>query len=80
LLRLNGAGADTAALERAVRATGAPLDVLDVEDKTAREVYGRDLLLLRPDLHVVWRGNAAPEEPERLAAIVTGRIVNGEQS
>jgi 2-polyprenyl-6-methoxyphenol hydroxylase-like FAD-dependent oxidoreductase len=77
LLRLNGAGADTAALERAMRATGAPLDVLDLEDKTAREVYGRDLLLLRPDLHVVWRDNAAPAEPERLAAIVTGRIVSG---
>jgi len=31
-------------------------------------VYGCDLLLLRPDLHVVWRGNRAPAEPQRLAA------------
>jgi hypothetical protein len=29
-------------------------------------------LLLRPDMHVVWRGNAAPEEPDRLARIATG--------
>ena len=75
LLRLNGARADTGALERALRATGAPLDVLDIDDAVARDVCGRDLLLLRPDLHVAWRGNRAPEEPERLAAIVTGRIL-----
>jgi 2-polyprenyl-6-methoxyphenol hydroxylase-like FAD-dependent oxidoreductase len=78
LLRLDGARADTATLERALRATGAPLAVLDVEDETAREVYGRDLLLVRPDLHVVWRGDRAPEKPERLAAIVTGRLANSE--
>jgi hypothetical protein len=52
--------------------------VLDVADETARAVYGCDLLLLRPDLHVAWRGNAAPAQPERLAAIVTGRMANGE--
>jgi len=78
LLRLDGARADTATFERALRATGAPLEVLDVDDETARAVYGRDLLLLRPDLHVVWRGDRAPEEPERLAAIVTGRMAKGD--
>jgi hypothetical protein len=31
------------------------------------------LLLLRPDLHVVWRGNRLPEDPARLAALATGR-------
>jgi len=29
-------------------------------------------LLLRPDMHVVWRGNAPPDEPETVAAIATG--------
>jgi 2-polyprenyl-6-methoxyphenol hydroxylase-like FAD-dependent oxidoreductase len=73
LLRLDGARADTAALERSLRATGAPLDVLDIEDDAARAVYGHDLLLLRPDLHVAWRGNRPPDEPDRLAAMVTGK-------
>jgi 2-polyprenyl-6-methoxyphenol hydroxylase-like FAD-dependent oxidoreductase len=72
LLRLDGARADIAALERALRATGAPLAVLDIEDAEAREIYGRDLLLVRPDLHVVWRGNRAPDEPDRIAAIALG--------
>jgi 2-polyprenyl-6-methoxyphenol hydroxylase-like FAD-dependent oxidoreductase len=78
LLRLNGARAGTAALERALRATGAPLAVLDIDDETARAIYARDLLLVRPDLHVAWRGDRTPEEPERLAAIVTGRIASSE--
>src|SRR5262249_11455169 len=51
---------------------GAPLDVLDIQDERARDVYGYDLLLLRPDLHVVWRGNRLPDNPGELAAIATG--------
>jgi 2-polyprenyl-6-methoxyphenol hydroxylase-like FAD-dependent oxidoreductase len=77
LLRLGSTRADTAGLEEALRATGAPLDVLDVADETPRAVYGYDLLLLRPDLHVAWRGNAPPDDPKRLAAVVTGNA-NGE--
>jgi hypothetical protein len=72
LLRLGRSRADTAVLERAFRALGAPFAILDVPDAAARDVYGVDLLLLRPDMHVAWRGNAPPEAPERLAAMVTG--------
>src|SRR6266446_458969 len=64
LLRLGGTRADTANLERALRATSAPLDVLDIEDEAAREIYGYDLLLARPDLHVVWRDNQVREDTE----------------
>jgi hypothetical protein len=72
LLRLGGTRADTAALARAFASIGAPLQVLDIPDERLRDVYGYDLLLLRPDLHVVWRGNDAPQEPEKLAALATG--------
>jgi hypothetical protein len=51
---------------------GVPFQVLDVRDENAREVYGFDLLLLRPDLHVAWRGNRPPAEPDELARLVTG--------
>ena len=34
------------------------MTVLDVPDRIARDIYGYDLILVRPDLHVVWRGNA----------------------
>ena len=52
-------------------AVGAPFAVLDVADPRVRDLYGHDLLLLRPDLHIAWRGKAI-EAPERLAALVTG--------
>jgi hypothetical protein len=73
LLRLGGTRADTANLERALRTTGAPVEVLDIEDNAAREIYGFDLLLVRPDLHVVWRGDRIPEDAEAIATVATGR-------
>ena len=72
LLRLGATRTDTTALEQAVCATGAPLDILDVPDAAAREIYAYDLLLVRPDLHVVWRGDRVPKDPRQLAAIATG--------
>jgi hypothetical protein len=72
LLQLGGTGADPGSLQRAFTAIGAPVQVLDVPDARARDVYGYDLLLLRPDMHVVWRGNDAPREPDKLAALATG--------
>jgi hypothetical protein len=72
LLRLGGTEADTSGLERSLKAYGAPLKVLDIDDEPAREIYGYDLLLLRADMHVVWRGNRLPESPKRVATVATG--------
>jgi 2-polyprenyl-6-methoxyphenol hydroxylase-like FAD-dependent oxidoreductase len=72
LLRLGRTNADTSALEKALQTFGAPLAVLDIPDDAPRQVYGYDLLLLRPDLHVVWRGNQPPEDPGDVAATATG--------
>jgi hypothetical protein len=55
-----------------MNALGAPFEVLDIADQIARDLYGFDLVLLRPDLHVAWRGNRLPAEPQKLAALVTG--------
>jgi FAD binding domain/Aromatic-ring hydroxylase, C-terminal len=72
LLRLGRDKADAALLQKSFGATGAPFSVLDIDSDAARRVYGFDYLLIRPDLHVVWRDNALPDDPERLALIVTG--------
>jgi 2-polyprenyl-6-methoxyphenol hydroxylase-like FAD-dependent oxidoreductase len=72
ILKLGRTKADLSGLERAIRARGAPMTVLDVPDRIARDIYGYDLILLRPDLHVVWRGNAALEDAAEVAAIATG--------
>ncbi len=72
LLRLGHSKADASALERAFHGIGAPFTVLDLTGAAARDIYGYDLILVRPDLHVVWRGNAPPADPQRLAAMATG--------
>jgi hypothetical protein len=72
LLRLGGCDADTSGLQAAMKALGAPFHVLDIPDATARDIYGYDLILLRPDLHIAWRGNRPPPDPAQLARLVTG--------
>jgi 2-polyprenyl-6-methoxyphenol hydroxylase-like FAD-dependent oxidoreductase len=74
ILKLGRSKADASGLEKAIRARGAPVAVLDVPDRIAREIYGYELILIRPDLHVVWRGNAAPEDAAEIAAIATGHF------
>jgi 2-polyprenyl-6-methoxyphenol hydroxylase-like FAD-dependent oxidoreductase len=71
LLRLSAA-ADTEGLERAAAAGGVPLDVVTVSDSAVTELYGRRLVLVRPDGHVAWRGDAAPSDPGAILDQVRG--------
>jgi len=72
LLKLGGTEADASGLAKAFAELGAPFSVLTIDDERPREVYGHDLILTRPDLHVVWRGNRPPDDPRHVAAVVTG--------
>ena len=76
LLDLKG-DADTTAIESAFRARGAPLAVIRREEPRVRGVYGASVFLLRPDLHIVWRGDGAPTDPAGLAARATGWVGDG---
>jgi 2-polyprenyl-6-methoxyphenol hydroxylase-like FAD-dependent oxidoreductase len=56
----------------AMRGAGVPLEVVDLPtDATGR--CDRKLVLVRTDQHVVWRGDAVPEQPERLIEILRGK-------
>jgi hypothetical protein len=46
--------------------------VLDIPDNAARDVYQHDIILLRPDMHVVWRGNHLRDDVQDIAATATG--------
>jgi 2-polyprenyl-6-methoxyphenol hydroxylase-like FAD-dependent oxidoreductase len=72
LVKCGEATIDPSAFESAIRALGVPLDVLEIGDPALRAVYRRDLLLLRPDLHVCWRGDALPSDPSAVAQRVVG--------
>ncbi len=71
LLDLCG-GWDAEPLRQAFRDVGARLDVLRLDEPHIREVFERSVYLLRPDLHIAWRGDAAPADVTALAALVTG--------
>lgn len=72
LLRLGGSTADAATLLAAAKARGVGMTVLDVENAAARDVYGRDLVLVRPDHHIAWRGDVLPQDARALVDRVTG--------
>ncbi len=67
---------DTGGIERALAAANVPYDTLVLDaSEPAHEVYGGfGALLLRPDLHVAWRGTATPREPQAIAAVATGAL------
>jgi 2-polyprenyl-6-methoxyphenol hydroxylase-like FAD-dependent oxidoreductase len=77
LLRLGRTKADTSGLERAFQEIHAPLDALEVSGERPRHIYQYDLILVRPDLHVVWRGNELPPDAGGLAMLATGYFPSG---
>jgi 2-polyprenyl-6-methoxyphenol hydroxylase-like FAD-dependent oxidoreductase len=72
LLRLGDASHDASGFEAAARRRGASIDVVDVSLPEARDLYGRDLVLVRPDQHVAWRGNSPPADPQSVIDRVLG--------
>jgi 2-polyprenyl-6-methoxyphenol hydroxylase-like FAD-dependent oxidoreductase len=73
ILDLSG-GIDTSDVERAFAKIGAPLQTVHIDEPRLRAVYGRSLFLLRPDMHIAWRGDTPPQAPDALAAQVTGHL------
>lgn len=71
LLDLRG-DCDTHGVETAFEKIGAPLTVLHRDEARVREVYGASVFLLRPDLHIAWRGERCPDDAAELAALATG--------
>ncbi len=64
--------APTEAIEQAAKARGVPLSVADLDEPEAAALYERELVLVRPDGHVAWRGDALPENTAALIDRVRG--------
>jgi 2-polyprenyl-6-methoxyphenol hydroxylase-like FAD-dependent oxidoreductase len=71
LLVLNDA--ETSGFEAASRDVGVPVHIVRIDDENAMRVYGTPILLVRPDHHVAWRGNALPPACSELLALAAGR-------
>jgi hypothetical protein len=61
----------------AERATcrGLPVAYLPLEDKAVRASWERDLVLVRPDQHVAWRSDTAPDDFDAVLDRVTGQQI-----
>lgn len=59
-------------LRAAADARGLPLSVVDLANEEARTLYERKLVLVRPDGHVAWRGDAQPDDVEGIIDIIRG--------
>jgi hypothetical protein len=71
LLRLDP-DIDVSSLTNAAAAACVPLTVLDVPGSEAAKLFARNLILVRPDQHVAWRGNGVPANPDWLVNIIRG--------
>jgi len=71
LLRLDP-DMDVSSLTNAAAAACVPLTVLDVSSSEAAKLFAHNLILVRPDQHVAWRGNGVPANPAWLVNIIRG--------
>ncbi|MES2186612.1 MAG: FAD-dependent monooxygenase [Pseudomonadota bacterium] len=63
---------EAAALGSAAAGLGVPLRVVPMEEAAVREAYEKDLVLVRPDGHVAWRGSGIPADVVGLMKTVSG--------
>lgn len=68
----SGSNAGKGLVEEAER-LGIPVTHLPVSDDRVHELWERDLVLVRPDQHVAWRGDEAPSDPRGVLERVIGR-------
>lgn len=79
LLRNGPQAPEATRLVEAARARGIPLEVVDLP-ATAFTFYAVQLLLVRPDQHIGWRGDALPEDAGALLDRLVGQGVAGIQA
>jgi len=72
LVRLGADAPDTSLFESAFASHGVPLSVASLSDPEIATLYERRLVLVRPDGHVAWRGDAPPSDPLAVVDRVRG--------
>jgi hypothetical protein len=72
LLRFADDAPDAAPLRDAALSRGVPLDIQTIENAEATRLYERELVLVRPDGYVAWRGDTLPAQPLALIDRIRG--------
>ena len=74
LLRLGPNAPATDNIERAAAERGVPLTSVAIVEPNVLKAYESQLVLVRPDGHVAWRGDAAPADAMALIDRVRGAV------
>jgi len=69
---LNFSGTNTTTITDAAKQVELPLEIVKLPDEKVRETYERDLVLVRPDGHVAWRGDGVAENVIEIVDTVRG--------
>lgn len=64
---------NSAPIEAAAAELAVPLEVLRLDRPDLRPIYEHNLILVRPDQHVAWRGDVLPDDCGQLLSLVCGR-------
>jgi 2-polyprenyl-6-methoxyphenol hydroxylase-like FAD-dependent oxidoreductase len=65
---------DCREIERCATSIGLPLKIGSVTDDHVKSLYQYNLILIRPDQHVAWRGQQVPDNIEEILMKVAGRL------
>lgn len=74
LARFGERGPDGSGLLHAAGRRHVPVDVVDIPDVAAFELYERSLVLVRPDGHVAWRDDHEPRDPGAVIDVARGGV------
>jgi 2-polyprenyl-6-methoxyphenol hydroxylase-like FAD-dependent oxidoreductase len=72
LVKLGADALDSSAFESAFASRRVPLSMVSFDDPEICKLYERRLVLVRPDGHVSWRGDALPADPLAVVDRVRG--------
>src|SRR6266513_2586551 len=72
MLRFSRDAPGAGPIEDAAKRRGVPLEVATIAEPAVGFVYEKKLVLVRPDGHVAWRGDALPANAASVIARVTG--------
>jgi 2-polyprenyl-6-methoxyphenol hydroxylase-like FAD-dependent oxidoreductase len=74
LLVLSSIPTDTTAFTTVAKKNGLPLEVVALDEPSVRETYEHPVVLVRPDGHVAWRGDAVPANTAEIIEQVRGAL------
>jgi len=72
LLRIGASAPSATIFLRSAAKLGMPFKVVEIPEQPGRELYGKKLVLVRPDHYVAWRGDDLSVNPDHILRQCTG--------